>query len=250
MLFGEGGLNGFSDSNPPTITDFRLLRWGILTAYVRLVSKKGNNGRMNIDEIRAEIPKALTGSCVSSIVWIRNNGNPTYPDNNPAGDDFQTAARMLVNWAYEAGKADAFPTAEEASQLSIEANIEACNDYQRGYEAAAKDPKAWYVLGANNLPIHIGDTVKSTDPELDHEWDYEQVTGFNFRFDRPQLEYRLGHDYTDEMVKVIPDSWDKFKQDLYRHLHGDNEEYIYDHRTCEDLSRELTARAKKLGAVD
>lgn len=168
-----------------------------------------NEPPLNIDEIREEIPKALGFKRDATVIdWIRNSGRPDYEHTHPVEHDVQTAARMLVDWAYEAGKADAFPSSDEASLLSLQAYIEAhtasCNEYQRGYEAgkaegieegfkngrsfiekglgedglqaikdtvayqegyeaAAKNPKAWYVIGKDGEHLHIYDKVKSGD---------------------------------------------------------------------------------------
>lgn len=166
------------------------------------------------------------------MIWIRKNVNEDYPSSNLPEIDRQTAARILVDRAYEAGKFDAFPTAEEVGILSIEANIAACNDYQRGFEAgkaeghicdegcceskwelgfeaAAKDPKAWYVLDKNGEPVHIGDKVKLTNNEVA----IVQGLGLGAIFAVPK-----GKGYTifetDYFEKVTPDTCEKIKDEL------------------------------------
>lgn len=97
-----------------------------------------NEPPLNIDEIRAGIPNA---------------------------------ARMLVDWAYEAGKAEGIEEGFKSGRSFIEKSLgedglQAIKDtvaYQEGYEAAAKNPKAWYVLGLKDKHVHIGDKIKYKD---------------------------------------------------------------------------------------
>lgn len=104
-----------------------------------------------IDEIRAEIPKAF-GEISSDIRdWMRNNGSPEFQHTSYV-DACVAATHILVDWAYEAGKAEAIVVPDNAAIAKADHE-----GYNRGYEDAAKDPKAWYVLDKNGEQVHIWD---------------------------------------------------------------------------------------------
>lgn len=180
--------------------------------------------QMNIEEIRAEIPKAYaTTYCMKR--WLYENGvEDAYSMDVP--DVIPSNARILVDMAYEAGKA-VIPECLECKSGDYEKGFKAGKaeaivvpdnaaiakadheGFERGYEAAAKDPKAWYVLDKNGEKGHIGDPVKLTNNETVHI----QGLGSCAIFAVPR-----GSGYTifesDYFEKVIPDTREKIKEEL------------------------------------
>ena len=153
---------------------------------------------MNIDEIRAEIPKVYGTEAFSEVEWIREHGQPEYPRTNSTIEDFRVAARILVDWAYEAGKADG-----QKSGVLFEAVK------QVGFDEAAKDPNAWCVPDTNGDPIHRGDVVKTLFGKNKVKY------VFYSDHDSPCVEYEEGGwDYSAHVKKVIPDTREKIKEEL------------------------------------
>lgn len=68
--------------------------------------------------------------------------------------------KEIVRISYEAAKNECSDCLLPDKELSDNQYQEA---YDKGYEAAAKDPNAWYVLDKNNRPAHIGDKVIQND---------------------------------------------------------------------------------------
>lgn len=142
---------------------------------------------MDINKIREEIPKIFKASKQSDVIdWICENGNPCYVFTLHSKEkDLMTAASILVNFAYEAGiergneiSISALTEAEIREnplyQKGYEAGKENCSElkesamsenwhdgYRRGYEDAAKNSKAWYVIDKHGERVHIGDTVET-----------------------------------------------------------------------------------------
>lgn len=149
---------------------------------------------MNIDEIRAEIPKAN----LSRVSWIREHGEPDYPGNNYPFEDIQNVMAKLVDLAYEAGYNEGY-----------DHGFDVC--YTEGYNAAAKDPKAWYVLDKNGDQMHIGDKVKYFNEVL-------TVFAINGGWIVPDESCRTIQ--ADMCEKVIPDTREKIKEELQNLLFG------------------------------
>lgn len=123
---------------------------------------------MNIDEIRAEIPKtidkldrkglfdvavgkstALSFAEAAYEAGVKRGGEISIS----ALNEVELRENPVYQKGYEAGKAVDF----EAHCDAIENNRQKW--FEAGFEHAAKDPKAWYVLDKNGEKIHIGDTV-------------------------------------------------------------------------------------------
>lgn len=145
------------------------------------------------------------------------------------GEKSCTELRVKVaSIAYEAGKNDRPQTTH-----SLENSIE----YQLGYEAAASDPKAWYVLDKNGEQVHIGDKVKSNLDNYSAE-----VTGL---FPEGVFVLNCGYLTTENIEKVIPDTKEKIIReltDLIHHGTGEeaySEEYV---KCCEELAERLYDR--------
>lgn len=245
---------------------------------------------MNIEEIRAEIPKAFGPSFPGECEWIIEHGKPDFDKNRCYGfETNQTAARILVDMAYEAGvkrggeiSISALNEAElhenpmyqkgyEAGKAEIPECLECkSGDYEkgfkagkaeaivvpdnaaiakadhegfeRGYGAAAKDPKAWYVLDKNGKQVHIGDKVKLTNNETVHV----QGLGSCAIFAVPR-----GHGYTifetDYFEKVIPDTRKKIKDELSDAIwYGWSECEIGTANNPEELAEQFISRIEEL----
>lgn len=213
---------------------------------------------MNIEDIRAEIPKALGSSVLCQCEWIKDHDKKDFDASNYYGYEInQNAARILIDLAYEAGKADSkelwikgFEEGEKAGSSTYD------QGYNDGYKAAAKNPKAWWVPDKHGEPVHIDEYVKVDDCDVPM-----RVIGFS-QDENGKMEFVDCEGFqisADECEKVIPDSWEQ--------LHNDIEEYIYmsidiydEHgedrekgdRCAEAglIADELIARAKALAKVD
>lgn len=175
---------------------------------------------MNIDDIRAEIPKAFTDSWLDTIEWIKNNGSPEYQNDNSATKDDQTAARILIDWAYEAGiikgLADGAAWANETNQAAS-----VFYDYKRGYNDAAKNPKAWWVPDKNGGAVHICEYVKVDDCDVPMRViGFSQDENGNMKF----VDCEGFQISADECEKIIPDTRDKIKEELAESFIWDGED--------------------------
>lgn len=186
---------------------------------------------MNIDEIRDEIQKAFGDDVYDVENWLEAHGEPYYKMprieigyNEPEKE----AARMLVDWAYEAGKAEGIQEAQhmtydaaydrgyeegkaEAIVVPDNAAIAKADyeGYERGYDDAAKDPKAWYVLDKNGEQVHIWDWGKSS------EWDDDEILVIGLG-DGEIIGSCTGNlnIQNKEFEKVIPDTREKIKAEI------------------------------------
>lgn len=189
---------------------------------------------MNIDEIRAEIPKANLGR----VQWIRDHGEPDYPDDKYPFEDIEHVIEKFVDWAYEAG-------IEQGGKNSLsalnEVGLRENPIYQKGYEAAAKDPKAWYVLDKHGEQVHIGDIYKRGTIE-------ETVDELGLANDgHPSIN---GH-YADCCEKVTLDTREKIIEDLAIQFSAIENDGIVD--VDDDLrafAEQIVARVEALRAVD
>lgn len=173
---------------------------------------------MNIEEIRAEIQLAYEAGLkrggeisLSSLNEVELRGNPIYQK------------------GYEAGKADG----QKSGVLFNAAK-------QAGFDEAAKDPKAWYVLDKKGEPVHIED--KATLPNGVTKTIKALGNGGGYSTNSIWIDI-------DKCEKVIPDSWDKWANDLHNEicsarLSGFNDE------PYEGDWKSLVARAKALAEVD
>ena len=154
---------------------------------------------MRIEEVRAEIPKAFNSELNSTYKWIKKNGYFDYPYGKCKFEDQRAAAHMLVDWAYEAGKAKAANNGSGVvDQLSYNVG------YGSGYKAAAKNPKAWELEGFN-----IGDKFECCKDHV------VTVEGFIVCDDGVML---VDDDWDNHPVKdckkVIPDTREKIIKEL------------------------------------
>lgn len=189
---------------------------------------------MNIEQIRAEIPKAFK-SPVALANWIVSQGTDTM---EKYGKDYKAAASILVDWAYQAGleqakkndalslenvpnieyfslwmagyesgKADGYQKGYSECDADIEFNKK--DQYNLGYRRASLDPKAWYVLDKNGEKVHIGDTVILSNGKE------TVVQGLNSNgiFSAPEVG-GLAEFGNARFEKVIYDSRERIKDDL------------------------------------
>lgn len=166
---------------------------------------------MTYDELLAQV------HAETEYLRIKGHGNRW------GGYVTQTDPHLLVKQAYEAGKEHGIALKEtdlaenwhDGYQRGIE-DAKECNDmdshhegFQDGYDAAAKDPKAWYVTDKHGEHVHIGDKVKLTNGETVTV----QGLGSCAIFAAPR-----GSGYTifetDYFEKVIPDTREKIIEDL------------------------------------
>lgn len=151
-----------------------------------------------ISEIRAEIPKAFTGWHDDTVEWIQRHSRPDYQQDSPKHAS-REAARMLVNWAFEAGKAE--------QKEQHEAVIEQC------YEYTAQDHKAWWVPDKHGEEVHIGDMYKDSNGTRG------KALGFVSYGDPVEMLISWGFDNCNvrnpnECEKVTPDTREKIIEDL------------------------------------
>lgn len=227
---------------------------------------------MNIEEIRSEIPKAIVADYPIPLHWIESQTAAVFhSDDKSCNDLLQIAASMLVNLAYEAGVkrggeirmsalndvelhenpvyqkgyeeginkglADGAAWASEVNQAALE-----FYDYKRGYDDAAKDPKAWYVLDKNGEPVHIGDTVQS---ELSYLPEYTfEVSGFT---DDGITDSYGGWHRASYIEKVIPETREKIKEDLTDAIWSDwYESEENDTHSPSELAEQFISRIESL----
>lgn len=223
---------------------------------------------MNIEEIRAEIPNVFppyregTAYCD----WIKQHCKDYNPDDTTLAQDSQLAATLLVDWTYEAGL-------KRGGEISLSAlndvELRANPLYQKGYEAgkadgqksgvlfnaakqvgfdeAAKDPKAWYVLDKNGEPVHIGDVINSQS--------YREVKVIGFQNGACGIsvawsDLTLGHNVSapaGNIEKVIPDTREKIKEELASAIWSDWFECGMDKaNNPDDLAEQFISRIEAL----
>lgn len=217
---------------------------------------------MNIEEIRAEIQKVFDDDWHTAVEWIRDQGVAWPVDGGTSAEDYCKVTEILVDRAYEAGqnsganydrgvkygydkgfeagKAEAIVVPDNAAIAKAENEGWDCG-YDVGYEAAAKNPKAWYVLDKNGEQVHIGDTVIVSVPNYQQqEWrvfnlgENEVCNGFRDKC------------YARYIEKVTPDTREKVKEELIRCLAKDTDE-VPDDITCGDLAEQFISRIEALG---
>lgn len=155
---------------------------------------------MNIDEIRAEIPMAFEDwdTLSASLIGCGLNHDREWPDFPLVG----IYVLALVNKAYEAG------ISESGKKL-----------YEHGFEEAAKDPKAWYVLDKNGEHIHGGDTVSNAFGDRKVNYIFYKINN------TPCVKYvDGGWDFSQDIEKVIPDTREKIKEELSESFVWDGED--------------------------
>lgn len=214
---------------------------------------------MNIEEIRAEIPKVFTDEPYDVAPWIWAHGDSSYQRSYIGGEDEQVAANMLVDMAYKAG----LKRANENSLSALnDAELRGNPIYQKGYEAgkfdgqkggvlfnavrqvgfdeAAKDPKAWYVLDKNGEQVHIGDGATKDDSAI------REVAALG----EDIIYFRSGSlALAKYCEKVIPDTREKIKEEL-----GDVMLAVIEHDlisfdetlSADDLAEQFIARIEAL----
>lgn len=143
---------------------------------------------MKIDEIRTQINEINSAKmfCISNGFMKPLTGDSW----------FQTAARILVDRTYEAGESEGY-----------DRGFDAC--YTEGYNAAAKDPKAWYAKGKNGEHFHFGDRLRRGRVE-------EVIDRFGMADDGTLC---INGHYARYCVKVFPDTREKIKEELTASLY-------------------------------
>lgn len=238
--------------------------------------------QMNIEEIRAEISYVFTGKWKDLIEWIKENSEEQHAGFYIPGVDERNAASILVDMAYEAGKAqghleerienrkaikDAFNAGFEEGKAEIPECLECkSGDYEkgfkagkaeaivvpdnaaiakadhdgfeRGYAAAAKDPRAWCVLDKNDKQIHIGDQVKHDSGRI------KTIKGLGeggaFSTNTTFMNFK-------EWQKVIPDTRKKIKDELSDAIwYGWSECEIGTANNPEELAEQFISRIEAL----
>lgn len=164
---------------------------------------------MNIEQIRAEIPKVMNSRLRDRVQFIKEH-EPNYRVTPSGGDGSVTdhVIRVLVDMAYEAGKADAIVIPDNATIAKISNESFDCG-FEAGYNNAAKDPKAWYVLDKNGEQVHIKD--KTTLPNGTTKTIKALGDGGGCSTNTTWID--LG-----KCEKFTPDSWEKFAEDLSNQL--------------------------------
>lgn len=168
---------------------------------------------MSIEGIRAEIPKAFNGDIFGVEKWLVKHGGTDYINTIPDPDfnePEREAALKLVDWAYEAGISESGKKLYEKGYETGKAEGHTCDEgcceskWELGFEAAAEDPKAWYVLDKNGEKVHIGDTVKNRH-------DVKEITGLgNNELFAPWWSGSPASSFE----KIIPDTREKIIEEL------------------------------------
>lgn len=212
---------------------------------------------MNIDEIRAEIPKSLEGDAYKLMGWYNEHKKPYAAEICGCSEKGQREdnVRILVDMAYEAGvkrggeiSISALNEVELREnplyQKGYEAGITESGKklYEKGYEEAAKDPEAWYVLDNNGEQIHRDDKVR--------------VRGFSsertvFALGDEAVIFwldgsRLNSARSDLCEKVIPDTRDKIKYELTEALY-ENAAPDIDAEEAAYIAEQFISRIEALG---
>lgn len=174
---------------------------------------------MKIDEIRTQINEINSAKifCISNGFMEPLQGNSW----------FQTAARTIADKSFIAGK--------------VEANTEligqSMKSRQDAYDAAVKNPKAWYVLDKNGEQVHIGDKYRRGKIE-------ETVDQLGLTNDgHPSIN---GH-YADCCEKVIPDTREKIKEELVITFTDCVTGEIGDEKNLDDMAERFISRIEALG---
>lgn len=92
--------------------------------------------------------------------------------------------------------------------------------YDKGYEAAAKDPKAWYVEDKHGEPMRLGDEFRYSESGQIYE-----CRGFEFGDDAVFI-LDEGFYFADDCEKVILETREKVKEDIAYSLIGISESDI------------------------
>lgn len=174
---------------------------------------------MNIEQIRAEILKVFTDEPYNIAPWILAYVDSYYQRSYIASGDEQVAACVLVDMAFEAGKDVGY---KKGKADDFENHCDAIEEtrqkwFESGYNEAAKDPKAWSFEDKNGNRMSLGDKVKTSDGIL---------TIKRICADEEPMECRVlacddngGFEYKPWRIeKVIPDTWEKFAEDLSNQL--------------------------------
>lgn len=224
---------------------------------------------MSIDEIRAEVPKAFGPSFPGRCKWIREHGKPDFDEKSCYGfETNQTAAQILVDRAYEAGvkrggeismsalnevelrENPIYQKGYEAGKLETPECLECkSGDYKKGYDKAAKDPEAWYVLDKNGEKLHLNDRIETSDGTMTITRIHGDIEPMECTVIACDEEF--GFEYKPWKVeKVTHDSWEQWQGDLIERLHHARKEApepsddYWDY--FEDIAEEFSNRAKKL----
>lgn len=148
--------------------------------------------------------------------------------------------------AYEAGKKDGYTIGFEERQeddwhAGFDAVKERADQYLKGFEAAAKEPRFWYLKDKNGDPLHLFDKAKTSDGVV-------MVTAITASID-PMENRILGCSGESEwehkpwmIEKVTPDTREKIIKELADWL-----ESGCSYHTCNDLAEQFVSRVEALG---
>lgn len=141
---------------------------------------------MIYEELIGSIDEIDTDLEFCAHVWLADRGIDSCggADRIGANIDWKQLANEVARIAFEAGKSE---------------------KYSKGYDDAAKDPSAWYVLDKNGKEVYIGDTVKNRYGST------LTVTSLG----KDKSGHILINNYYYELIeKAIPDSREKIEGDF------------------------------------
>lgn len=199
-------------------------------------SHKKQNEPKTIDEMHAEVKTVFNDWDTLSAKLIGNGfeHDREWPDFPVIGN----YVLSLIRKAYEAGRVDHYTDPEQEPYLygeaydkgykegfeegktekQLAARISSTTWWQTalnqreqiGFDKAAQDPSAWYVLDKNGEQMHIGDKVKYEDRDF-------EIDGFSkdeivFVAVNDSLTARYAH--ANEIEKVPPDTRKEIKEEL------------------------------------
>lgn len=173
---------------------------------------------MKIDEIRTQINEINSAKmfCISNGFMEPLQGNSW----------FQTAARTIADKSFIAGK--------------VEANTEligqSMKSRQDAYDAAVKNPKAWYVLDKKGEQVHIGDKVFDGNDV----WVVEGLCQDGY-FDNIGCMWP-----SSKCEKVIPDTREKIKEELVITFTDCVTGEIGDEKNLDDMAERFISRIEAL----
>lgn len=165
---------------------------------------------MTYEELLESIEKSSYVDELRIKLGVDECMNPNYT--------FRAVESEIARIAYEAGKAESIERARNAIPDIQHRGYE--DGYfcgaQQGYEAAAKDPKAWYVLDRNGERVHIGDNIKSFDNGT------TKIAGFAYGkpilMDETDEFLRFSRISHNDFEKVTPDTREKVRDELASNL--------------------------------
>lgn len=149
-----------------------------------------------------------------SGMWLDDHCKTRYVD--------VEAMLKIAEIAYEAGKVDLLGWNTEPAYLS-------------GYEAAAKDSSAWYILDRNGERVHMGDTVHSEPPKMNN-YTFE-VCGLN---DGGFCD-SYGKWHSSDYCEKVTDTREKVTETLVDVIETDGDQFGDPEKTAEEIVSRIEA---------